>query len=329
VNGRGFFIIAAVVAVLACVPLVINSNVVLNFLVTALLLTLAGQGWNILGGYGGQYSFGHAAFFGTGAYATAILQTRYGLNAWPAFAAGIVAGAGIGAAIGVLTFRSGLRGSYFALVTLAFAEVLRIIASVTPITGAGVGLLIKLDVGAPTMQFASRAGFYWLILALVAVALVVTRLIEQSRFGARLVAVRENEDAARALGVDANSVKLGAITLSAAMAAAAGCFYAQYYLFIDASIAYGPAISVEALLAPIIGGVGTVFGPLLGALLIKTLGEGAKLLTGDVPGLDLVVYGAVLIGVVAFAPRGFASLIAGLRGRSTPPRKSSAGVRVT
>ena len=129
----------------------------LNFLVTALLLTLAGQGWNMLGGYGGQYSFGHAAFFGTGAYATAILQMRYGLNAWPAFAAGIAAGAAVGAAIGVLTFRSGLRGSYFALVTLAFAEVLRIIASVAPITGAGVGTLIKLDVGAARAAV-SRAG---------------------------------------------------------------------------------------------------------------------------------------------------------------------------
>src|SRR6185295_4667391 len=165
---------------------------------------------------GGQYSFGHAAFFGTGAYVTAILQVRYGVNAYAGFALGIVAGALLGAAIGALTFRSGLRGSYFALVTLAFAEVLRIIASVAPITGAGVGLLIKLDVGPRTMQFASRAAFYWLILALVAIALVVTRLIEQSRFGARLVAVRENEDAARALGVDATRVKLAAITLSAA-----------------------------------------------------------------------------------------------------------------
>jgi branched-chain amino acid transport system permease protein len=131
VNGSGFFPIVAAVAALACIPLMIDSNVVLNFLVMALLLTLAGQGWNILGGYGGQYSFGHAAFFGTGAYATAILQTRYGLNAWPAFAAGIAAGAGVGAAIGALTFRSGLRGSYFALVTLAFAEVLRIPVATT------------------------------------------------------------------------------------------------------------------------------------------------------------------------------------------------------
>lgn len=318
---RGFLSIAVVVAALACVPAVTASNVVLNFMVTALLVTLAGQGWNVLGGYGGQYSFGHAAFFGTGAYATAILQVRYGLNAWPAFAIGIAAGAAVGAAIGALTFRSGLRGSYFALVTLAFAEVLRIIASVAPMTGAGVGTLIKLDLGAGALQFQSRAAFYWMILALVAVSLIVTRLIEQSRFGAWLVAVRENEDAARALGVDATRVKLGAMTISAAMAAAAGCFYAQYFLFIDAGIAYGPWISVEALLAPIVGGVGTVFGPLLGALLVKVLGEAAKHVTGDVPGLDLIVYGAVLILVVGLAPRGVAGVGARLRGWLMSPAK--------
>ena len=120
-------------------------------------------------------------------------------------------------------------------------------------------------------------------------------MIEDSRFGAYLVAVRENEDAAKALGVDATMVKLGAMTLSAAITAAGGCFYAQYFLFIDAGIAYGPWISVEALLAPIIGGIGTVFGPLLGALVVKTLGELTKLVTGGAPGLDLVIYGSVLI----------------------------------
>lgn len=320
-SRHGVFPIVVVVAALACIPFITNSNVVLNFLVTALLLTLAGQGWNVLGGYGGQYSFGHAAFFGTGAYATAILQVRYGLNAWPAFAIGIVAGAAVGAIIGALTFRSGLRGSYFALVTLAFAEVLRIVASVAPITGAGVGTLIKLDLSARALQFQSRVPFYWMILALVAVALIITKLIEQSRFGAWLVAVRENEDAARALGVDATRVKLGAMTISAAMAAAAGCFYAQYFLFLDAGIAYGPWISVEALLGPIIGGAGTVFGPLLGALMVKMLGEAAKHVTGDVPGLDLVVYGVVLILVVSFAPRGVAGIVVQLRGWLMPPSK--------
>jgi branched-chain amino acid transport system permease protein len=306
---RSLFPIAAVLAVLAVVPFVVHSNVTLNFLVVALMIALAGQGWNILGGYGGQYSFGHAAFFGTGAYVTAILQVRYGVNAWFGFAAGIAAAAALGGVLGALVFRSGLRGSYFALVTLAFAEVLRIIASVTPVTGAGVGILIQLDLGIRTLQFQSRAVFYWIILALVGVSLVIARLIERSRFGAWLMAVRENEDAARALGVDASTVKTVAMTISAAITAAAGCFYAQYFLFVDSGIAYGTWISVEALLTPIIGGVGTVFGPLLGALVVKTLGEGAKLLAGDAPGLDLIIYGAVLVLIIWIIPRG---LIGGL-----------------
>jgi branched-chain amino acid transport system permease protein len=310
-------------ALLAMVPVLTTSNVVLNSLIVALLIALVGQGWNVLGGYGGQYSFGHSAFFGTGAYATAILQVRYGINAWAAFAVGIAAGALLGAVIGALCFRSGLKGSYFALVTLAFAEVLRIIASVAPLTGAGVGTLIALDLRPEAFQFQSRIPFYYILLALVAVSLVVARAIERSRFGAWLVAVRENEETAKALGVDVSEIKLKAMTLSAAIAAAGGGFYAQYYLFIDAGIAYGPWISVEALLAPIIGGVGTVLGPLVGALVVKALGELTKLLAGDAPGLDLVVYGGMLIVVVAFAPRGIAGALLDWSGRL---RGNSAGL---
>src|SRR3954466_8218329 len=188
---RGYAPIAAVVALLATVPLLTSSNVVLNFMVVALLIALVGQGWNVLGGYGGQYSFGHAAFFGTGAYVTAILQARFGLNAWLAFAAGIAAGAAVGAVIGLLVFRSGLKGSYFALVTLAFAEVLRIVASVAPITGAGVGVLVALDLRPEAFQFQSRAPFFWIVLALLAVSMLLMRGIALSRFGAWLVAVRE------------------------------------------------------------------------------------------------------------------------------------------
>jgi branched-chain amino acid transport system permease protein len=318
--------ILLVVAALGIVPLLTASNVVLNFLITALVIALVGQGWNLLGGYGGQYSFGHAAFFGTGAYVTAILQMRYGVNAWTGFALGIVAGALVGAAIGALAFRSGLKGSYFALVTLAFAEVLRILASVASITGAGVGILISLDLRPQAFQFQGRAPFYWIILALVAVSLVIVRLIEQSRLGAWLVAVRENEDAAKALGVDVTRVKVAAMTISAAISAAGGGFYAQYFLFVDSGIAYGPWISIEALLAPIVGGIGTVFGPLLGALVVRMLGEFTKLVIGGAPGLDLVIYGSMLVVVVAFAPQGIASLPTDLRARfarwrsSTPER---------
>jgi branched-chain amino acid transport system permease protein len=313
---KSYWPVVLVVLLLAVVPFFTTSNVVLNFLITTLLIALVGQGWNLLGGYGGQYSFGHAAFFGTAAYTTAILQVQYGVNAWVGLFAGIFAGALVGAGIGILCFRSGLRGSYFSLVTLAFAEVLRIISSVAPITGAGVGTLIKLDLRPEVFQFQSRAPFYWIVLSLVALSLLTVRAAENSRFGAYLVAIRENEDAASALGINTFAVKLVAITVSAAIAGAAGCFYAQYFLFIDAPIAYGPWISIDALLAPIVGGAGTLFGSLLGALVIKTLGEATKLLTADAPGLDLVIYGLVLIAVVGLAPRGVAGLLAALFRRS-------------
>jgi branched-chain amino acid transport system permease protein len=320
---KGWLAILAVSAALASVPLAGASNVTLNFLVVAMLAALVGQGWNILGGYGGQYSFGHAAFFGTGAYATAILQMRYGVNAWVAFGCGIAAGAVVGGIIGFLVFRSGLKGSYFALVTLAFAEVLRIVASVTPITGAGVGTLIKLDIRPEAFQFHSRAVYYWIILLLVVLSLVIAERLEQTRFGAWLMAVRENEDSARAVGVDVFAVKMGATLLSAAITAAAGCFYAQYFLFVDSSIAFGSRVSVEALLAPIVGGSGTVFGALAGALAVRSLGEVAKIVAGDAPGIDLAIYGAVLVAVIAFAPRGIVGLGATLWARLRPREQVS------
>ena len=290
-------------AALAMVPL-FGSNLVINFLVTALIVALAAQGWNILGGIGGQISFGHAAFFGTGAYVTELLQLRFGLNAWLAALAGVVAGAAIGWAIGAAVFRARLRGSYFALVTLAFAEVLRILANALDVTGGAAGLLLKLQPGAAHFQFQSRAVFAWIAIAMVGLVLMVTRHITRSRFGAQLVAVRENEDAARALGVDIIATKLRAITLSAGITASAGVLYAQYFLYLDAQIGYGTWISIEALLAGIIGGVGTVAGPVIGALALHGLGELTKGFAGSITGVDLVIFGLLLVAAVAFAPSG-------------------------
>ncbi len=314
-TGRALMPILVAALLIGAIPLFVSANTVLNFLVFTLIIALAAQGWNILGGYGGQFSFGHAAFFGTGAYAAAILQSRFGINAWAAFAIGIAAGAAIGWIIGYLSFRSGLRGSYFALVTLAFAEVFRILANASAITGGAAGLLVKLDVRPENFQFASRAVFVWIALALVVAVLVLTAWIERSRFGAQLVAVRENEGAAKALGVDTLKVKLTAIALSAGVTAAAGALYVQYFLYIDANIAYGTWISVEALLAPIIGGAGTVLGPLVGAVTLHGLGEITKTLAGRVPGIDLVAFGALLIVAVAFAPDGIIGLARRLRAR--------------
>lgn len=310
---RGLFPVLFVLAVLATVPLFIVSNTVLNFIVFVLIIALTAQGWNLLGGVAGQSSFGHAAFFGTGAYASAILQARYGVNAWAAMAIAIAFGAAVGWVIGFLSFRAGLRGSYFALVTLAFAEVLRILANASGFTGGAAGLLLKLDLSFWNMQFSSRAAFLWLVLGFVAAGLLISLKIANSRFGAQLVAVRENEDAARALGVDVLAVKLRAITISAALTAAAGGLYLQYFLYIDSNIAYGLWISVEALLAPMVGGRGLVLGPIIGAFTLHGLGEATKLVAGRVPGIDLLVYGAVLILVVAFAPGGVLGLLRSLR----------------
>jgi branched-chain amino acid transport system permease protein len=301
--------IAAFAIVVAVLPLFVSSGFLLNLAIMVLYTTLLGQAWNLLAGFGGQYSFGHALFFGTGAYAAAALQVHLGLNAWLALPVAVVCGAAAGLLVGALSFRYGLRGSYFALVTLAFAEVFRILANSAAFTGGGVGLLLPLRESAATMQF-GKAGFLYLIGAFVLAGLLLSFWLKRSRFGAWLAAVRDGEESAAALGVDVFRVKLGAIAMSAALMAAGGVFYVQYFHYIDPHIAYGPAVSVEALLGPIVGGLGTVFGPLLGAAALQLLGEATRNLAGDLPGLSLVVYGVVLVGMVMFLPRGVAGLFA-------------------
>ena len=296
------------VLVVASIPLWSSSGVLLNFVMTALYACLLAQAWNVLGGFGGQFSFGHALFFGTGAYVQAIAQMQWGLNAWLALALGMGFAAGVGAFVGALSFRYGLKGSYFALVTLAFAEVFRIVATSVPFTGAGVGLMLPLRESASHMQFGSRAGFVWLMLGLVTLALLVTAWLRHSRFGACLQAVRDNEDAARAVGVNPFQVKLVATVLSAALMGAAGAFYVQVFQYIDPGIAYGPHTSVEALVGAIVGGMGTLWGPVLGALGLHILADLTRNLFGQLPGINMVIYGSVLVLIVMFLPRGIAGL---------------------
>jgi branched-chain amino acid transport system permease protein len=211
-------------------------------------------------------------------------------------------------AVGALSFRYGLKGSYFALVTLAFAEVFRIVALSVPFTGAGVGMMLPLNTSdaasLATLQFGSRKGYVAFVLAFVVAALLVTAWLRHSRFGAWLQAVRDNEDAARAIGVSPQRVKLGAITLSATFMGAAGAFYVQVFQYIDPGIAFGPHVSVEALVGAIVGGMGTLWGPLLGAAVLHLLAEGTRNLFGQLPGLSLVIYGSVLVLIVMFLPRG-------------------------
>jgi branched-chain amino acid transport system permease protein len=189
------------VLLVGSIPFVTDSGVVLNFVMMALYACLLAQAWNVLGGFGGQFSFGHALFFGTGAYVQVMAQVHAGWNPWATLALAMAMSALVGMLVGALSFRYGLKGSYFALVTLAFAEVFRIVALSVPFTGAGVGLMLPLRESVSNMQFSSRAGYVWLILGLVTLALFITAWLRHSRFGAYLQAVRDNEDAARAVGV--------------------------------------------------------------------------------------------------------------------------------
>lgn len=322
---RQLAFLLATFALIALAPVLVASEFWLNLVVMTLYATLLGQAWNILGGYGGQFSFGHAAFFGTGAYTVAVLQVQLGLSPWVGLVAGAAMAVAVAAFIGFSTFRYGLRGSYFALVTLAFAEVLRILSNSVPFTGAGVGILIPLDRGAASFQFETKSGFFFVIWAMTLAAFLAVWWLGNSRFGASLMAVRDNEDAARALGVDAFRVKMGAIMLSGLFSGLGGVFYAQYFLYLDPYIAYGPAISVESLLVPIIGGLGTLFGPLFGAVALHAISEIAREIVGDVPGISLALYGALLVVMVLFMPRG----LAGLRLRRPGRQAAGAGRGVT
>jgi len=306
--SRDLLHIAAFAAVVAGLTLAVDSGVWLTFLMMTLYAALLALSWNILGGFGGQFSFGHALFFGTGAYVQAIAQLTGGLNAWVALPLAVATAGGVGAFVGALTFRYGLKGSYFALVTLAFAEVFRILAVSVGFTGGGVGLMIPLKESVAQMQFGSRRGYIALVLGFVVAALVVTAWLRHSRFGARLQAVRDNEDAARAVGVDPFAVKLGATVLSGAFMGAGGAFYVQVFQYIDPAIGFGPSSSVEALVAAIVGGMGTLWGPVLGAAVLHLLAEATRNLFGQLPGLNMVIYGSVLVLIVMFAPRGLAGI---------------------
>ena len=291
----------------ALAPVVISSKFQLDVLTLIFFTAYIGQSWNILGGYAGQFSFGGVMFFGTGAYTSSILLTSFGVPPIIGIFAAIFMGAFLGLIVGYLSFRSGLRGSYFALITLAFAELLRVLANSVEFTGGGVGLFLTYAPGLHNLQFNSPTGFYYFSLVLLVISLAIAIWLERSRFGAQLVAIRENEDAAEALGIDTLKCKVYAIMIMGGMGGAAGTFYAQKYLYIDPPISYSIALSVEMLLVTIVGGMGTVFGPLVGSFFLHIVNEFARHFI-DTPGVSLIVYGFILILIISFLPNGLVGL---------------------
>jgi len=286
----------------------------LEVLISILFFAYLGAAWNILGGYAGQFSFGHAAFFGIGAYTSTLLFLRAGLTPWIGMIAGGLLAAAFGLLAGYLSFRYGLKGPYFSLVTLAFAEMLRVVAVNTKAVGSSLGLVV------PTAQpaawqflFAGKLPYYYVILAMALGALGITFAVERTRLGYALLAVRENEDAAEAAGVDALGMKLRAMALSSFLTALGGTFYAQYFAYIDPGITFGPGVSIQGLLPTIVGGAGTALGPLLGAFVLTPISEITRALLRGRAGADVMLYGLVLMLVISFLPQGLMGIARGGR----------------
>ena len=276
-----------------------------NLLITTFYFAYLGQAWNVLGGYAGQLSLGHAAFFSIGAYTSVVLHTHLGLSPWFGMLAGAVLAALVSQGIGFLGFRFGLRGFYFVLLTLAVAEILRLVALHLPILGGYTGLFINFTPNPWQFQFKGKIPYYFVALSFLGLASGVVWLIERSKFGVYLVAIREDEDAAEALGVDTFRYKMLAYAVSAALTALGGTFYAYYQFYLQPNTVLSMHHSVDIMIRPIVGGSGTILGPILGSFLLELMGEFSRTyFAAGAAGLYVVIYGLLLIVVVLFLPRG-------------------------
>ncbi|MGH7264785.1 MAG: branched-chain amino acid ABC transporter permease [Candidatus Rokuibacteriota bacterium] len=314
------WLLCVALAVLLLLPAVVGPRVLTVF-VFIFFYAYLGQAWNILSGYGGQLSAGHAAYVGVGAYTTTMLAMEAGLSPWLGMFAGAALAAGLGAVVGFLGFRFGLRGFQFVLLTVAFAEVLRIVTLNTEAVGGALGLYITFTGDPWQFQFQDNRGYYYVALGFMLAATAIVAVVERSRLGAYLVAIREDEDAAEALGVDTRRYKLAAIVLSAFLTGLGGAFYASYLFSLQPNTVFGIPLSVEIIIRPIVGGAGTLLGPILGAFILSPLAELSRTYfarTG-LAGTHLIVYGLLLIAIVLFLPRGAWPPLARLLARRRTP----------
>jgi branched-chain amino acid transport system permease protein len=286
-------------------------------MILILLFAYLSTAWNILGGYAGQHSLGHGIFLGIGAYTSTALFVYFRMSPWLGMWLGAILSALVGWFIGYLCFRYGIRGPYFALVTIALAEAMLYLVTNIKVLGGARGLEVPWQGNNPAlMQFSAKAGYYYIALGLAAAGVLLTAWLNRRRFGYHMVAVRENENAAEALGVNLLSTKVRATILSAFLTALGGTFYAQYFTYINPRSVFGEAPSVQILLFSIIGGLGTVFGPTVGALVLVPIAEFTRArLGGSLAGAHLLLYGAILVLVMLFMPRGIIGLVQNLAHR--------------
>jgi branched-chain amino acid transport system permease protein len=301
-TGVWLALLALAVVVL---PLVVTSRFAIDIFIRILLFAFIGVAWNLMGGYAKQLSLGHAAYFGLGAYTSTILEIKFGISPWIGMPAGGVVAMLASLPIGALCFR--LRGPYFAIATIATAQVLMLLfLKFRDFAWGAEGTTIPNFGEAPSMmQFDAKAAYYYIALGLLAIGLVITYRIEHSWMGYYLVAIGEDEDAAEAVGVNAPRIKRIIYMISAFLTALAGTFYVQYIYFIDPTTAFNFNISVEAALVSIVGGIGTLWGPVIGTVLLETTAALLQSWLGSsAGGVQLTLYSLILMGVILWRPSG-------------------------
>jgi len=305
-------------------PLVLSTPFEQRLGALVLLYAIAASSWNIVGGFAGQVSVGHVVFFGCGAYAAMGAYAHFGLSPLVGLPAGIVLAVTIAAVIGVPTLR--LSGHYFSMATIAVAELIRLVVTNTNYLGAAVGLS-----GPPVprnvfdVSFISALPYYYLFLVILAITLLITWWMANSRMGFYLRAIKDSERAARSLGVPASRAKLHAYMLSAGLTSVAGALYAMMFGFVDPESGLGILISVKMLIMAALGGAGLLFGPLVGAAILVPLEElSNSLLGGQGAGLTFVVYGAIIVLIARFQPGGILTLANRLWEKRAKPEKAGA-----
>ena len=293
---------AAVVALV--LPFVVKDAYWVNLAVLALMAAQIGAAWNLVGGYAGQASLGHAAFFGLGAYTSTLLLTNFGWNPWLGMVAGGLVAAVLSAVFGWSCFR--LKGHYFTMATIAVAEIVQIVFTNWDYAGTAVGLSIPMETqGLAAMVFSDKISYYWLALGLLALTLLATWAVERSFLGFYFRAIKDEPDAARSIGIDIARYKQVALCLSAFFTAIGGSLYAQKELYIDPGSVLSTALSIKMALVSILGGEGTLFGPVIGSVVLTVIEELSRsTFGGSGRGTDTVIYAGLIVVVAVFYPSG-------------------------
>jgi len=300
---KAWFLPSAFFAVALALPLLVDASH-LNLAILVLLAAQLGVSWNIVGGYAGQVSLGHAAFFGIGAYTSTLLVVKFGVSPWIGLFAGGALAVAVSLAFGWSCFR--LKGHYFAMATIAVAELVQIFFTEWDYAGAAVGLYIPMhQTGWVWMNFASKLPYYWLALALLGITLATNAWIERSWLGYYFRAIKDEPDAARSIGISLARYKQVALSISAFFTAAGGTLYAQKELYIDPASVLATSLSIKMALVSILGGVGTLFGPVAGSLVLTSIEEFTRTVFGGTGrGTDIIIYAVLIIIVAVFYPAG-------------------------